>query len=92
MVRKFPEKLKNRATIGPCNPTPGHTSRGKHATKGYMPSRVHCSAVHTVKTRKQPLPLTEEWIKKVYDIPYMWNLNRNYANALTYKRERDSQT
>ena len=27
-----------------------------------------------------------------YDNPYMWNLNRNDANELTYKIERDSQT
>ena len=27
-----------------------------------------------------------------YDIPYIWNLKRNYTNELTYKTETDSQT
>ena len=27
-----------------------------------------------------------------HDIPYMWNLKRNYINELTYKIEIDSQT
>ena len=28
-----------------------------------------------------------------YDIPYIWNLKRNYTNELAYKtEERDSQT
>ena len=27
-----------------------------------------------------------------YDIPYMWNLQRNDTNELTQKTERDSQT
>ena len=27
-----------------------------------------------------------------YNIPYMWNLERNETNELPYKRERDSQT
>ena len=26
-----------------------------------------------------------------YDIPYIWNLKRNYTNELTYKTETDSQ-
>ena len=27
-----------------------------------------------------------------YDIPYIWNIKRNYTNELIYKTERDSQT
>ena len=38
-----------------------------------------------------------EWSKSdrgeiSHDIPYMWNLKRNYTNELTYKTERNSQT
>ena len=28
----------------------------------------------------------------MYDIPYMWNLNRNDTNERTYKRERERLT
>ena len=30
--------------------------------------------------------------EKSFDIPYMWTLERNDTNELTYKTERDSQT
>ena len=30
--------------------------------------------------------------KIFYNIPYMWNLKRNYTNELTYKTETESQT
>ena len=38
-----------------------------------------------------------EWSKSdrgeiSYDIPYLWNLKRNYTNELTSKQKRDSQT
>ena len=29
--------------------------------------------------------------KVFYNIPYMWNLKRNYTNELKYKTERHSQ-
>ena len=41
-----PYIYKNRFTIWPCNPTPGHISREKHDLKGYMHPNVHCSTVY----------------------------------------------
>ena len=43
---EVPLETKNRATVGPCNPIPGHTSREKHDPKGYMHLDVHCSTMH----------------------------------------------
>ena len=43
---EVPYIYKNRFTIWPCNPTPGHISREKHDLKGYMHPNVHCSTVY----------------------------------------------
>ena len=37
---EVPLKTKNRATIWPCNSTPGNIPRGKHGLKGYMYSTL----------------------------------------------------
>ena len=39
-------KTKSRATLWPCNPTPGHISGGKHDRKGYMYPNVHYSTAY----------------------------------------------
>ena len=49
---EVPQKTKNRATMYPCNPTPGHISRGKHDLKTYMHPRVHCSTVYNIQDVK----------------------------------------
>ena len=43
---EIPLKTKNRATIGPCNPIPGHISRDKYDPKRYMYPKVHWSTVY----------------------------------------------
>ena len=43
---RFLKKLKNRATVWPCNPTPGHIFWGKYDLKGYMCLSVHCSSLY----------------------------------------------
>ena len=43
---EVPLKNKNRATLRPCNPTPGYISREKHDQKGYVHPSVHCSTVY----------------------------------------------
>ena len=38
-------KSKNKATIRPCNPNPGHISGEKHDPKRYTYPHVHCSTI-----------------------------------------------
>ena len=45
-VWRFLKKLKIELPYDPANPTPGHISREKHGSKGYMHSNVHCSTVY----------------------------------------------
>ena len=49
---EVPLKTKNRATIWPCNPTPGHLSIGKHDLKGYMHPCVHCRTAYNSQDMK----------------------------------------
>ena len=66
---EIPWKPKNRATIWPSNPTPGHISREKHVSKGYMHSNIYCSTIAIAKACKQPKCLfTDEWIRKMWYI------------------------
>ena len=39
-------KTKNRVTIQPSNPTPGHISRENSNSKRYMHPNVHSSTIH----------------------------------------------
>ena len=45
---KFDQKTKNRVTIWPSNPTPGHLPRENHSLKRYMHPSVHCSTVYNI--------------------------------------------
>ena len=60
---ELPQKTKNRATIWPCNHTPGHLSREKHDPKGYMHPNVHCSTVYN----SQDIEATEMSIDRGID-------------------------
>ena len=60
---EIPLKTNNRATIWPCNLTPGHTSGGKYGPKGCMHPNVHGS---TVYYSQDQCPLTEEWTKEMW--------------------------
>ena len=75
------QKTKNRATICPSNPTPGHISRENHNLKGYMYPSVHCSTVYNSQDMEAPKrPLTEEWIKKrwyIYTMEYYSAIKKN---------------
>ena len=51
-VRRFPKKAKNRATIWPRNPTPGHVSGKKHDSKAYMHPNVPWSTVYNSQDNK----------------------------------------
>ena len=76
-----PFKTKIRATIQPCNPTPGHISRKKHDPKGFMHPNVHCSTVYIAKTWKPPkCPSIDEQIKKMwylYTMEYYSAIKKN---------------
>ena len=43
---EVPLKTKNKTTIWPSNPTPGHIPREEHDPTGYMDPNVHCSTVY----------------------------------------------
>ena len=43
---EVPHKMKNRATIRPSNPSPGHLSRENSNLKKYVHPRVHCSTTY----------------------------------------------
>ena len=82
---EVPQKTKKEITKWPRNPTPGHTSRQNSNSKRYMHhhplAAVHSSAIYNTKTWKQPkCPLTDEWIKKMwnmYTMEYYLAIKRN---------------
>ena len=58
------------------HPSPGHISREKHSSKGYMPHSVHCDTVHNSQDMKQlKCPLTEERIKRCGTYT-QWNITQ----------------
>ena len=62
---EIPLKIKTRATIRPCNPTPGHISRGKHDLKGYMHPSVHYSTVYNSQDMEATLSNQQMNRKKI---------------------------
>ena len=62
-------KTKNRTTIWPSNPTPGHIPRENHNSERHMHPNVHCSTIYNSQDMEQPkCPSTDEWIKKMWHI------------------------
>ena len=62
-------KTKNRATIWPYNPTPGHIPRGKRGLKEYITLMSIAVLLTIAKTWQQPkCPSAEGWIKKMWYI------------------------
>ena len=47
------EKLKNRTSIWPSNPTLGHMSGEKLGSKVYMHPNVHCSTIYNSQDMKE---------------------------------------
>ena len=43
---EVPQKIKNRVTIGPSNPTPGRISRENYNSKRHMHPYIHSSAMY----------------------------------------------
>lgn len=65
-VWRFLKKTKNRATRGPCNPTPGNICGEKQVT-GTCTSAFIAVLFTIAKTWKQPkCPSTEEWTRKMW--------------------------
>ena len=76
------EKLKT-ATIGPCNPTPGHVSRAKRGLKRQTHSSVHCSTVYsspnteTTQTSISRGVDKEDWCVRINTHIYtQWNITQ----------------
>ena len=79
-VWRFLKKTKNRTTIRPSNPTPGHIPWENHNSKRVIYHSVHCSTIYNSQTWKQPkCPSTDEWIKKwhIYTRKYYSAIRRN---------------
>ena len=70
-VWRFLKKLKtkNRVTIKPCNPTPGHISGENHDRKDIC-TRMFIAVLFTIaKAWKKPkCPSTDEWVKRMWNI------------------------
>ena len=49
---EIPQKTKNRTTIRPSNPTPGHIPRENHNSKRYMHPKVHYSTIYNSQSMK----------------------------------------
>ena len=46
-VWRFLKKLKNKTTMWPSNPSPGHIPRENHNSKRYMHPNVDCSTMYS---------------------------------------------
>ena len=78
-----PEKTKNRTTIRPSGPTPGHISGEDYNSKRYVHPRVHCSTIYNGQDksdRERQIPC---------GITHMWNL-KYYTNELIYETETET--
>ena len=76
--REIPQKLKNRTTIWPSNPTFGYISKEDEIiiSKRYLHLHVHWALFTIAKTWKQPkCTPVDEWIKKIWHIyNTQWNI------------------
>ena len=54
-----------------CNPTPGHTCREKHGSKGDMHPNVHCSAVYNGQDMEATWMSINRWMDK--DVVHIYN-------------------
>ena len=64
-VWRLLKKTKNRATIWPCNPTPGHISREKHDLKGFMHPNVHYCNVYNSEDMQATYMSMDGWMVKM---------------------------
>ena len=70
-VWSFLKKTKNRATIGPCNPTPGNICGEKQVGRDTHPS-VHCSVVYnSQKLEATQVPINRGMDKE--DVVHTYN-------------------
>ena len=77
-------KTKNRITIWPNNPTPGHMPRENHNSKRYIHPRIHCSTVYNSQDKQPKCPSAAEWIKKmwyIFTMEYYSAIKRNATGS-----------
>ena len=72
----IPLKTRNKTTIWPGNPIPGHIPWGsQNWKKTHVPSMFIEALFKLARTWKQPrCPLTDEWIKKLWYIYIKWSI------------------
>ena len=92
---EVPQKTKNRATVWPNDPIPGHVPRDDRNSKRYMHPRFIAALFTTARTWKQTwCPSTDEWIKKLWDIYTMecYSADWNCAICRDVDGPRECQT
>ena len=66
---EVPQKTKNRTTIRPSNPTPGHIPEKTIIQKESCTTMFIAALFTIARSWKQPkCPWTDEWIKKMWHI------------------------
>ena len=61
-------KTKNRTTIQPSNPTPGHIYPEKTIIQKESCTTMFIAALFTIARKQSKCPSTDEWIKKMWHI------------------------
>ena len=82
---EVPLKTRNKITLWPSNPTPGHTPWENHNSKKKKPrTPMFTAALFTItRTWKQPrCPSTDEWIKKMWYICTMGYYSATKRNEI----------
>jgi len=63
---EVPLKNKNKTTIWPSNPTPGHIPRENHTSKRYVYPNIHSSTIYNSQDMEATSMPIDKWMDKEY--------------------------